>query len=65
MDSKNELKVFLPFIAFILGITLIKHIDIKNLTLEDPFMDILYIVVFILTVYFMIQNRVKISKHKN
>lgn len=65
MDSKKELYVFLPFIALILGITLVKHIDFINLTLEDPFMDILYMVVFIAAVYFMIYNKVKISKHKN
>ena len=43
-------------IAFTLGLTLIKHIDFKTLTLKEPLLDILYIVVFIISIYFMIKD---------
>jgi hypothetical protein len=48
MEKKNGLNWFFVFIAFTLGLTLIKHIDFKNLTLKEPALDILYIIVFII-----------------
>lgn len=48
MDSKKGMNWFFAFFAFTLGLTLIKHIDFKNLTLKEPVLDILYIVVFVI-----------------
>jgi hypothetical protein len=47
---------FFVFIAFTLGLTLNKHIDFKNLTLKEPFLDILYIIVFIISIYLIIKD---------
>ena len=47
---------FFTFIAFTLGLTLIKHIDFKNLTLKEPVLDILYIVVFVISIYIIIKD---------
>lgn len=56
MDTKKGMNWFFAFIAFTLGLTLIKHIDFKNLTLKEPLLDILYIVVFIISIYLMIKD---------
>lgn len=51
MNDKKGMNWFFVFIAFTLGLTLIKHIDFKNLKLKDPFLDMLYIIVFIISIY--------------
>jgi nicotinamide riboside transporter PnuC len=56
MDNKKGMNWFFAFIAFTLGLTLIKHIDFKTLTLKEPLLDILYIVVFIISIYLMIKD---------
>lgn len=59
MDSKKGINWFFVIVAFTLGLTLIKHIDFKNLTLKEPILDILYIVVFIISIYFIIKDNKK------
>ncbi len=56
MENKKGLNWFFTFIAFTLGLTLIKHIDFKNLTLKEPFLDILYIIVFAISIYIIIKD---------
>lgn len=56
MENKKGMNWFFVFIAFTLGLTLIKHIDFKNLTLKEPVLDILYIVVFIISIYLIIKD---------
>ncbi|WP_310377442.1 hypothetical protein [Flavobacterium sp.] len=56
MDNKKGMNWFFAFIAFTLGLTLIKHIDFKNLTLKDPILDILYIIVFLISIYLIIKD---------
>ncbi len=56
MDSKKGMNWFFVFIAFTLGLTLIKHIDFKNLTLKEPVLDILYIIVFAISIYIIIKD---------
>lgn len=56
MNNKKGINWFFAFIAFTLGLTLIKHIDFKNLTLKEPVLDILYIVVFIISIYIIIKD---------
>lgn len=47
---------FFVFIAFTLGLTLIKHIDFKSVTLKEPVLDLLYLVVFIISIYLIIKD---------
>ncbi len=54
MEKKKGVNWFFVFIAFTLGLTLKKHIDFKNLTLKEPFLDTLYIIVFIISIYFIV-----------
>lgn len=56
MDSKKGMNWFFAFIAFTLGLTLIKHIDFKNLTLKEPVLDVLYIIVFAISIYIIIKD---------
>ena len=62
MDNKKGLNWFFAFIAFTLGLTLIKHIDFKNLTLKEPALDILYIIVLTLSIYFIVKDLKKQNK---
>ena len=62
MDNKKGLNWFFAFIAFTLGLTLIKHIDFKNLSLKEPALDILYIIVFTLSIYFIVKDLKKQNK---
>ncbi len=56
MNNKKGMNWFFAFIAFTLGLTLIKHIDFKTLTLKEPILDILYIVVLIISIYIIIKD---------
>ncbi len=62
MENKKEINVFFALIAFTLGLTLVKHIDFKNLTLKEPVLDILYIIVFVISIYFIIKDNIKRPK---
>jgi nicotinamide riboside transporter PnuC len=56
MEKKKGINWFFVFIAFTLSLTLNKHIDFKNLTLKEPFLDTLYIIVFIISIYLIIKG---------
>ncbi len=62
MENKKGLNWFFVFIAFTLGLTLIKHIDFKNLTLKEPALDILYIIVFLISIFLIIKDYPKRPK---
>jgi len=62
MDNKKGMNWFFVFIAFTLGLTLIKHIDFKNLSLKEPVLDVLYIVVFIISIYLIIKDLKKTTE---
>ncbi|MFM9989644.1 hypothetical protein [Flavobacterium sp.] len=62
MENKKGMNWFFVFIAFTLGLTLIKHIDFKNLTLKEPVLDVLYIVVFIISIYLIIKDLKKTTE---
>jgi nicotinamide riboside transporter PnuC len=57
MSTPNRTNWFLVFIIVILGWTLIKHVDLTNMTLQDPVLDILYLVVLAIAVYLLIKGR--------
>lgn len=56
MENKKGINFFFALIAFTLGLTLFKHIDFKNLSLKDPILDILYIIVFVISIYLLIKD---------
>lgn len=62
MDNKKGMNWFFIFIAFTLGLTLVKHINFKNLTLKEPVLDVLYMVVFIISIYLIIKDLKKTTE---
>ena len=47
---------FFSVIAIILGVSLFKHFDFENLKFEKPALDILYLIVFIFSIYGIVKN---------
>ncbi|GAB3720548.1 hypothetical protein [Flavobacterium koreense] len=62
MENKKGINLFFALIAFTIGLTLFKHIDLKNFTLKEPVLDILYIIVFVMSIYFIIKDYTKRTK---
>ena len=60
METKKVLRFTFTVVAIILGITLFKQFDFKNLKFENTGLAIVYAVVFIFSIYFLIKN----SKNK-
>lgn len=48
--------IFFVIIAFILGSALIKQFDFENLKFEEPALAIVYIIVFVITIYSLIKD---------
>jgi membrane protein DedA with SNARE-associated domain len=59
MENKKGINLFFAFIAFTLGWTLFKHFDFKNFKFEDPALDILYLIVFVISIYLIIKDYLK------
>ena len=62
MKNNEGLNLFFFLLSFTLGLTLVKHIDFKNFTLKDPVLDILYIIVFVISIYIIIKDYTKRPK---
>lgn len=52
----------LSIVAIILGVTLYKQFDFKNLTFEKPALAIVYIIVFLFSIFVLIKNFKKRSE---
>ena len=53
MENKKAPNFFFGLIATILGVTLFKHFDFQNLKFEKPALDVVYLVVFSISVYYV------------
>jgi predicted ferric reductase len=63
MENKNQPITFVFWIvAIILGVTLYKQFDFKNLKFENPAMAVIYGIVFLFSVYYIIKNSKKQPK---
>ncbi|QLC66028.1 hypothetical protein LPB248_06975 [Flavobacterium sp. LPB0248] len=57
MENKNQPITFVFWVvAIILGVTLYKQFDFKNLKFENPAMAVIYSIVFVFSVYYIIKN---------
>lgn len=63
MKNNKGINLFFALIAFTLGLTLFKHVDFKNFTLKEPVLDILYIIVFAISIFFIIKDYTKRPKN--
>ena len=56
MENKKLVNFFFVMIALILGWTLYKQFDFENLRFENTGLAIIYIVVFVMSIYFLIKD---------
>lgn len=56
MSNKKGLSFPLLIIAIVIGGTIFKQFDFKNLRFEEPAMAVIYILTFLMTVYFIFKN---------
>lgn len=56
MSNKKGLSFPLLIIAIVIGATIFKQFDFKNLRFEEPAMAVIYILTFLMTVYFIFKN---------
>lgn len=61
--ENNKVPVFtFSIIAIILGVTLYKQFDFDKLRFEKPALAIVYIIVFVISIYILIKNFTKKSE---
>lgn len=56
MEKKKTLLFTFSVVAIILGVTLFKQFDFKNLKFEHTGLAIIYAIVFVFSIYFLIKN---------
>ena len=56
MENKKLVNFFFVMIALILGWTLYKQFDFENLRFEHTGLAIIYMVVFVMSIYFLIKD---------
>jgi hypothetical protein len=56
MKSKKGINFSFVIVAFLLGWTLIKHFDFTTYKFEYPVLDIIYLIVFIVSLYLIIKD---------
>ncbi|MHC0446083.1 hypothetical protein ACWA1F_11775 [Flavobacterium sp. 3-218] len=59
MENKKPITFVFWIIAIILGVVLFKQFDFKSLKFENPALAVIYIVVFVFSVYYIIKNSKK------
>ncbi|CAM3614093.1 MULTISPECIES: hypothetical protein [Flavobacterium] len=63
MENKNNVPVFtFSIVAIILGVVLYKQFDFNTLTFEKPALAIVYIIVFVFSIFVLIKNFTKRAK---
>jgi hypothetical protein len=56
MENEKSINFFFGIIAIILGTVLFKQFDFENLKFKHTGLAIVYIVVFVFSIYFLIRN---------
>lgn len=57
MENKNNVPVFaFSIIAIILGVVLYRQFDFETLKFEKPALAIVYLVVFVFSIFILIKN---------
>ncbi|MTH16316.1 hypothetical protein [Flavobacterium sp. LC2016-01] len=62
MENKKPISFTLLVVVIILGTTLYKQFDFETLKFEKPALAILYIIVFAVSLYFLIKRPKKSSE---
>lgn len=64
METKKTFSFTLSIVAIILGVTLFKQFDFKNLRFEQPALAVIYIIVFVASIYFLVRKPKKNQSEK-
>lgn len=56
MANKKGINFFFGIIAIILGLAIYKQFDFENIKFEKPALATLYIIVFVLSIFFLIRD---------
>jgi len=56
MDDKKKVNFIFVVVAFILGLTLLRHFDFKTISFKMPALDIIFLIAFIVTIYLLIND---------
>ncbi len=56
MSNKKEYSFPLIIISIVIGFTIFKQFDFKNLKFEEPAMAVVYILTFLMTIYFIFKK---------
>lgn len=56
MENRKPVSFTLLVVAIILGVTLFKQFDFKTLRFEQPALAFIYLIVFVVSVYFLIKR---------
>lgn len=56
MENKKVLVFAFSIIAIILAVVLFKQFDFENLKFEKPALAVVYIIVFVFSIYVLIKN---------
>lgn len=56
----NPIRPVLIIIEIILAFVIYKHFDIKNLTLKSPFLDMIYIITFLIILFVLIKDKKRV-----
>ncbi|OXB22737.1 hypothetical protein B0A80_14650 [Flavobacterium tructae] len=59
MENQKASSFVFSIIAIILGVVLYKQFDFEKLTFEKPTLAVLYIIVFLFSVFILIKNAKK------
>lgn len=62
--DKNSFRPIAIIMAVILGFVIFKHFNFRTLTFKDPWLDILYIIIFIVLLLLLIKDKVQNKKEK-
>ncbi|MDQ6472537.1 hypothetical protein RB619_17990 [Flavobacterium sp. LHD-80] len=62
MENKKPISFTLLVVVIILGATLYKQFDFKTLQFEKPALATLYLIVFVVSLYFLIKRPKKSSE---
>lgn len=58
-NDQNGGTFFFGIIAVILGVALFKQFDFENLTYPKPWLGVVYLITFLVSVYFLFKSRSK------
>lgn len=56
MDKKKGVNFIFIIIAFILGMRLFKDFDFETASFKKPALDIIFLITFIVSIYFIIKD---------